>query len=648
MDLTKGISGFHSNLTFPIPTAPYYLNSLPQVYNKLNGEGHYHLLPNAGFDHNGLFKPIKPELLKSIAESASIDEVSNLVHKFKSNVYNRINDVFNVVFIIGCGGTGGYLVRDLGRYVSTLPYGNKTLVVLIDGDKVEDKNLNRQNFIRKDLGRNKAEVMASRYSNHYGINIVAYPNHLTKDNITNLMGHGGLQKLISTYLTKGINPLGDNLVNLANLCVISCVDNNATRKLLHQYFIGSGQWSNYDIESAMTPLELSSLSWIDSGNVSHSGQVVAYYNTISTPGITGLYSSKYTRATLAYNPTTKTVLGMPHSSIHNSYYKDYQFLRQYINDATLNKIYGNNKNNLPRNNYIKIANPFISGIEFQMDSNLSINTTHLERLSSLLTLNSGEIANNQEQLYSILARGVNDSNLSDRHLYMLRALLLSHFGSSVTRQSLLKDNMPAIFPLANTIADITPDIYEALDDAKDGLNYKLVEYYKSRRDDSDKYPVFEYLPVNLPDYYALNETDTMLKSLFSINHKWEPATDLEAGVKFAYLYNIFNYLGGISTFPVTSFYPDILRDQDERTNLELSCAEQATVDPQTQLVNIQAASQALHYFSQIFAATPAGSFLTSYGVAWNHAEAREIKINLSSIQRVLNQYVSSETKQEVA
>ena len=60
------------------------------------------------------------------------------------------------VTVVGLGGVGGYVVEVLARSgVGALP--------LIDGDKVEESNLNRQiAALSKDIGRYKAEVLAER------------------------------------------------------------------------------------------------------------------------------------------------------------------------------------------------------------------------------------------------------------------------------------------------------------------------------------------------------------------------------------------------------------------------------------------------------------------------------------------------------
>ena len=41
--------------------------------------------------------------------------------------------------------------------------------IICDGDKVEPKNLVRQNFTEADLGENKARVIAERYSEVFGL-----------------------------------------------------------------------------------------------------------------------------------------------------------------------------------------------------------------------------------------------------------------------------------------------------------------------------------------------------------------------------------------------------------------------------------------------------------------------------------------------
>ena len=71
------------------------------------------------------------------------------------------------ILIIGAGGTGGYVIPHLYRigFAADRP----VRILVCDGDVVEGKNLIRQNFVEQDIGRNKAQVMAERYSAAFGI-----------------------------------------------------------------------------------------------------------------------------------------------------------------------------------------------------------------------------------------------------------------------------------------------------------------------------------------------------------------------------------------------------------------------------------------------------------------------------------------------
>lgn len=62
--------------------------------------------------------------------------------------------------VVGCGGIGGWLIPPLFKEIEQYKQrvlGNKVEVMLVDGDKVEESNLMRQNFTEDHLGVNKAE-----------------------------------------------------------------------------------------------------------------------------------------------------------------------------------------------------------------------------------------------------------------------------------------------------------------------------------------------------------------------------------------------------------------------------------------------------------------------------------------------------------
>ena len=155
------------------------------------------------------------------------------------------------IVVLGCGGTGAFVVSHLARFLSVWrPEGSSDygrLVVpdlfLIDGDEVEEKNLVRQHFIYQDVGKNKAEVLAERYSAAFGIDINVVPKDIEDE-----------ESLFKIFNTNGI--------------IIGCVDNNATRQLIHNAYFSKNNVGE-------------SMFWIDSGNKETAGQVVCGYASSS-------------------------------------------------------------------------------------------------------------------------------------------------------------------------------------------------------------------------------------------------------------------------------------------------------------------------------------------------------------------------------
>jgi len=132
----------------------------------------------------------------------------------------RIN---NDVLVVGCGGTGGFVAEGLCRI---LPEDFR--IVLQDHDRVEDRNLIRQNFFASDLGKFKSQALAERLSNNYrrAVGYKVFPFGLHYSNM---------------YAVPSI--------------IIGCVDNSEARRLI-----------------SLEPMGL--MWWIDAGNGYHSGQVL--------------------------------------------------------------------------------------------------------------------------------------------------------------------------------------------------------------------------------------------------------------------------------------------------------------------------------------------------------------------------------------
>lgn len=142
------------------------------------------------------------------------------------------------LWIIGCGGTGSFLVQLLCRVVLALAaQGRTTKLVLVDPDHVEAKNVIRQCFCEAEVGLNKAQTLALRYSAAFGVPIEALA-HPFKPSML----------LDSPYETRQV------------LC--GCVDNAAARRSI--------------AEAITTPRyrSLESAWWIDGGNSQHHGQVL--------------------------------------------------------------------------------------------------------------------------------------------------------------------------------------------------------------------------------------------------------------------------------------------------------------------------------------------------------------------------------------
>lgn len=155
------------------------------------------------------------------------------------------------VVVIGAGGTGGYLLQDLIRYLAlTVKEKARLHTIVIDGDIVEEKNLLRQAFVGRDIGMNKARVLAERYSSHFGVPIAHFPGFLESPD--------QLYSIINSVLPSLFTSTDSHVGKF----ILTCVDNNKTRALVHHLFN-----------------RIPNLVWIDTGNEKEYGQVVSGYNS---------------------------------------------------------------------------------------------------------------------------------------------------------------------------------------------------------------------------------------------------------------------------------------------------------------------------------------------------------------------------------
>lgn len=139
--------------------------------------------------------------------------------------------------IVGCGGTGAYVLQSACRLLYSIGQANAEAntganaeanttheirglaggnlpsssppVLIIEGGEVSERNILRQGYLPQDAGRNKALVLSERYSAAYGLPINAYPHYLSENtDICNLICDGAI--------------------------VVGCVDNAASRQVLDE------------------------------------------------------------------------------------------------------------------------------------------------------------------------------------------------------------------------------------------------------------------------------------------------------------------------------------------------------------------------------------------------------------------------------
>lgn len=147
------------------------------------------------------------------------------------------------IFVIGAGGTGTYLLKELSRYLQGGVHSEDIEgLYILDGDTVEEKNLSRQAFDEEDVGRNKAVCMADILNSAFSLSWRSYPEYLTEKE--------QLKRLFKAD-TAGVSYMP---------VIIGCVDNHGCRILLEELFD-----------------ELPSVAYLDSANEFYAGESVFAY-----------------------------------------------------------------------------------------------------------------------------------------------------------------------------------------------------------------------------------------------------------------------------------------------------------------------------------------------------------------------------------
>lgn len=145
----------------------------------------------------------------------------NLIDAYKETNIG-VKSIFYNIVMIGCGGNGGYTVQRLTKMMSAFTDVSASLM-LSDPDIIEKKNLYRQPFIESDIGFKKADILAKRYGNTYGLKIGSYTESYVEsvEQIDTLFSN-------TEYL--------HNRGQIIQDVLIGCVDNDFSRKVMNDYF----------------------------------------------------------------------------------------------------------------------------------------------------------------------------------------------------------------------------------------------------------------------------------------------------------------------------------------------------------------------------------------------------------------------------
>jgi len=72
------------------------------------------------------------------------------------------------LLIIGCGGTGSFMIEEICRSIEQEQIDPNTELFIADNDLVEMEQIRYQNFTFEDAGLNKAQALARRF-NQFGV-----------------------------------------------------------------------------------------------------------------------------------------------------------------------------------------------------------------------------------------------------------------------------------------------------------------------------------------------------------------------------------------------------------------------------------------------------------------------------------------------
>lgn len=180
---------------------------------------------------------------------ANIQEHLDDLSVFKHNNFNNLH-----IIQLGAGGTGGYVAYEILRMLGNIPEMLKPYVhyTLMDGDVYEPKNLGRQLCCEDDIGKYKAQVLVEDYGELFGVT-QEQASHID-EYFTDISQLAVLPKfplpIWTVFVDNDVKKFFEDSeaavafnskqphINApaTSFIIIDCVDKNAPRKLLHDYF----------------------------------------------------------------------------------------------------------------------------------------------------------------------------------------------------------------------------------------------------------------------------------------------------------------------------------------------------------------------------------------------------------------------------
>jgi predicted ThiF/HesA family dinucleotide-utilizing enzyme len=157
-------------------------------------------------------------LIKSKYLYDSVNKVDIKNHLFlellTNNPFSTRKYIKNATFLIlGCGGIGNFLSFAINSF-------SPTKIILVDGDKIEKSNLNRQFlFSESDIGKYKTDIVRNKLSSYgYGTKIVSVNHFVNKKIIYKLLEKN--QKNIFAIISADSIGL---LVNIVPILTKNCI-----------------------------------------------------------------------------------------------------------------------------------------------------------------------------------------------------------------------------------------------------------------------------------------------------------------------------------------------------------------------------------------------------------------------------------------